>query len=204
MLLEISSMLLCGGATAALVSGTGDTDRAAARAVGDGGTAGPLAIAVELTDAARAALVEHDGAETEPEPEGFLLRLDGDDTLTLTLSEGVSGHVLVVEATVARPPVEGDGAAAPPCGPRVLALYILPEAAQVPAEFGTVAEADLIATLGLTRLGAVELGETVRRIGLDVSRPAVPDTARAVDRPDIVSNRPIVQTRAIFVQTAAR
>lgn len=193
MLLEISSMVLCGGATAILAGTHGNAFFASARGAFQQDSGARSAITLEMSDSARAALVE-DGSPRD----GFLTRLEAGDILTLTLSAEVAGKLLVLDTDIITREIAGDDGMIDRTA-HALGIYVLPGGTQTPEDFGPVREADLIAQMGLVKLGAVDLGLTVTRTDPVSGTVDTLEHDRQADPPEIAANRGIVTARAQFV-----
>jgi hypothetical protein len=196
MLLEVGSIVLCGGA-AAVKAGERSARAVRQRRTGAGsvrsfGMQG--AIALDLTPAARAALVDADG--THPGP-GFVLSLAPGDTLSLTLSDDIAGNLLVLE--VAHLETEPEARGELWVSSRSVDLYVLPPGAQIPGDFGAVTEEEMISGLGLSKLGRIDLGQTVTLIDRDSGETVLLEDNARPGTPEIVANRRVLRAWAEFV-----
>ncbi|NKX44241.1 hypothetical protein [Roseicyclus persicicus] len=148
-------------------------------------------IELEITEAAFARIVDD---PMDGEDDGFVARLDGSDVMEITLSDEVKGDLLVLE-TANHLPSGADGAMETQFA---LGLYILPEDQALPDALPEGSEEDLVAELGLIKIGTVDLGHVTVAVDAVTGEEIIVEDARQLDLPEIVSNRAVVTASAIF------
>ncbi len=126
--------------------------------------------------------------------DGFTAFLDSGDTLEVNLGDDVAGTLFVVDIA----DVTLGSGTDPDQSFLSRAIYILPEGVTPPAEITAETEDALIESLGLIRLGEIDLGQLVTRTDPNNGEITILEDTRQSVLPQVISNRAITTDQAVF------